>query len=88
MSRTATGSGFREVQADRLREFIGRQGLAVWFLDEASLQWVFALMEQYADHPMDLADASLIPDLAWCGAHLSPIAPARGYQAPFVLQYR
>ena len=46
--------------ADRLREFIGRGGLAVWFLDETSLQRAFALMEQYADHPMDLADASLI----------------------------
>jgi uncharacterized protein len=37
--------------ADRLREFIGRGGLAVWFLDETSLQRAFALMEQYADHP-------------------------------------
>jgi predicted nucleic acid-binding protein len=46
--------------ADRLREFIGRGGLTVWFLDEMSLQRAFALMEQYADHPMDLADASLI----------------------------
>lgn len=46
--------------ANRLREFIGRGGLAVWFLDETSLQRAFALMEQYADHPMDLADASLI----------------------------
>jgi predicted nucleic acid-binding protein len=46
--------------ADRLREFIGRGGLVVWFLDETSLQRAFALMEQYADHPMDLADASLI----------------------------
>ena len=46
--------------ADRLREFIGRGGLATWFLDETSLQRAFALMEQYADHPMDLADASLI----------------------------
>ena len=46
--------------ADRLREFIGRGGLAVWFLDETSLQRAFTLMEQYADHPMDLADASLI----------------------------
>lgn len=46
--------------ADRLREFIGRGGLAVWFLDETSLQRAFALMAQYADHPMDLADASLI----------------------------
>ena len=46
--------------ADRLWEFIGRAGLAVWFLDETALQRAFALMEQYADHPMDLADASLI----------------------------
>jgi uncharacterized protein len=46
--------------ADRLGEFIERGGLAVWFLDETSLQRAFALMEQYADHPMDLADASLI----------------------------
>jgi len=28
--------------------------------DEPSLQRAFALMEQYADHPMALADASLI----------------------------
>jgi predicted nucleic acid-binding protein len=46
--------------SDRLREFIGRGGLAVWFLDETSLLRAFALMEQYADHPMNLADASLI----------------------------
>ena len=46
--------------ADRLREFIGRRGLAIWFLDEVSLQRAFTLMERYADHPMDLADASLI----------------------------
>ena len=46
--------------ANRLREIIGSGGLAVWFLDETSLQRAFALMEQYADHPMDLADASLI----------------------------
>ena len=29
-------------------------------MDEAGLQRAFELMEQYADHPMDLADASLI----------------------------
>ena len=46
--------------ADRLREFIGQGGLAVWFMNEAGLQRAFELMEQYADHPMDLADASLI----------------------------
>lgn len=46
--------------ADRLRDFIGRGGLSVWFMGQADLQRAFELMEQYADHPMDLADASLI----------------------------
>lgn len=46
--------------ADRLRDFIARGGATVWSFDAASLERAFALMEQYADHPMDLADASLI----------------------------
>lgn len=46
--------------SDRLRDFMHQGGLAVWFMDQASLQRAFKLMEQYADHPMDLADASLI----------------------------
>jgi predicted nucleic acid-binding protein len=46
--------------ADRLRDFIARGGATVWSFDAANLQRAFALMEQYADHPMDLADASLI----------------------------
>lgn len=46
--------------ADRLRDFIARGGATVWTFDAASLQRAFALMEEYADHPMDLADASLI----------------------------
>ena len=46
--------------ADRLRDFVARGGASVWFFDAASLQRAFGLMEQYADHPMDLADASLI----------------------------
>ena len=48
------------IGADRLRDFIAHRGAAVWFFDAASLQRAFELMEQYADHPMDLADASLI----------------------------
>jgi predicted nucleic acid-binding protein len=48
------------IGAGRLRDFIARGGATVWFLDAASLQRAFELMEQYADHPMDLADASLI----------------------------
>ncbi|MFQ5563587.1 MAG: type II toxin-antitoxin system VapC family toxin [Parvularculaceae bacterium] len=43
-----------------LRRFIGEGGAAVCFLDEATLDRAFELMEKYADHPMDLADASVI----------------------------
>jgi predicted nucleic acid-binding protein len=46
--------------ADRLRDFIMQGGLTLWFMNNVSLQRAFELMEQYADHPMDLADASLI----------------------------
>ena len=46
--------------SDRLREFIVNGGLSVWFFDRVSLTRAFELMELYADHPMDLADASLI----------------------------
>ena len=48
------------VGSDRLREFIEKGGLSVWFLDRAALTRAFELMELYADHPMDLADASLV----------------------------
>lgn len=46
--------------ADRLRDFISEGGVSVWFLDQAALGRAFELMEQYHDHQMDLADASLI----------------------------
>jgi uncharacterized protein len=44
----------------RLREFLLQGGAAVWFLDQTWMERAFFLMERYADHPMDLADASLI----------------------------
>lgn len=44
----------------RLREFLLRGGVTVWFLDQAWTERAFSLMERYSDHPMDLADASLI----------------------------
>lgn len=47
-------------ESDRLREFIARHGLSLWFFDDGSLSRAFELMERYADHPMDLADASLV----------------------------
>ena len=43
-----------------LIHFIADGGLAICFLDAARLDRAFELMHQYADHPMDLADASLV----------------------------
>jgi hypothetical protein len=34
--------------------------MSLWFLDDARVQRAFELIEQYANHPMDFADASLI----------------------------
>ena len=48
------------VGSDRLREFVAKGGLGVWFLDRETLLRAFELMDRYTDHPMDLADASLI----------------------------
>lgn len=48
------------VGSDRLRDFVALGGLGVWFLDHGTLERAFELMERYADHPMDLADASLV----------------------------
>jgi predicted nucleic acid-binding protein len=52
--------GPSSIGSDRLRDFIEDGGLSVWFLDRAWLTRAFELMELYADHPMDLADASLV----------------------------
>lgn len=52
------GADSRGAQA--LCEFIERDGLTVWHLSKTTLSRAFALMRQYADHPMDLADASLV----------------------------
>lgn len=52
--------GPASIGSDRLREFIVEGALSVWFPDRAWLTRAFSLMETYADHPMDLADASLI----------------------------
>ena len=54
--------GPESIGSDRLRDFVARGGLSVWFLDDSSLTRAFELMEQYADHRMDLADASLVAD--------------------------
>ena len=41
-------------------DFVAAHGLMVWYLDDAALVRAFELMVRYADHPMDLADASLV----------------------------
>ena len=48
------------IGSQRLMDFITGGGLSVRYLDAAGLQRAFALMVRYADHPMDLADASLV----------------------------
>jgi predicted nucleic acid-binding protein len=52
--------GPASVGSDRLRDFIENSGLSVWFFERGTVRRAFELMEQYADHPMDLADASLV----------------------------
>ena len=46
--------------AQRLMDFVAARGLFVWFFDDDALARSFDLMIHYADHPMDLADASLV----------------------------
>lgn len=46
--------------SDRLREFVALGGVQPWFMDRPALTRAFALMDQYRDHPMDLADASIV----------------------------
>lgn len=46
--------------AEALREFVVARGVGVWFMDPSSLARAFELMQKYADHPMDFADASIV----------------------------
>ncbi len=50
----------QSIGSDRLREFVTKGGMSIWHFDRQRLVRAFELMELYADHPMDLADASLI----------------------------
>ena len=44
----------------RLMDFVAGSGLHVLFLDDSRLVRAFQLMAQYADLPMDFADASIV----------------------------
>ncbi len=46
--------------SQRLRDFVLEGGVAVWPMEDVAIRRAFELMDQYADRPMDLADASLI----------------------------
>ena len=48
------------IGSQRLMDFITGGGLGVRYLDSAGLHRAFTLMVRYADHPMDLADASVV----------------------------
>jgi predicted nucleic acid-binding protein len=48
------------IGAQRLMDFVVAGGLSVSYLDDNTLVRAFELMMQYADRPMDLADASLV----------------------------
>ena len=48
------------IGSDRLREFVLKEGMSVWWFDSPALARAFELMDRYSDHPMDLADASLV----------------------------
>jgi len=50
----------RSIGSDRLREFIAKRALSVWFFEHGTLLRAFELMELHADRPMDLAAASLV----------------------------
>jgi predicted nucleic acid-binding protein len=52
--------GPESIGSDRLREFVERGGLSIWFFNRGAVTRAFELMEMYADHPMDLAEASLV----------------------------
>jgi hypothetical protein len=52
--------GSDSIGADRVRDFVAQGGLSVWFFNDNWLARAFELMEQYRDHPMDLADASIV----------------------------
>ena len=48
------------IGAQRLMDFVTGEGINVLFLDDRVLVRAFELMVRYADHPMDLTDASLV----------------------------
>ena len=52
--------GATSASASALMDFIAEGGLEVLFLDEGALVRCFELMVQYADAPMDFADATLV----------------------------
>lgn len=52
--------GPASIGARRLMDFVSDGGLRVLHLDDSALGRVFELMVQYADAPMDFADASLV----------------------------
>ena len=52
--------GPSSASSELLRDYVLHGGLDVWFMGRNGVARAFELMETYADHPMDFADASLV----------------------------
>jgi uncharacterized protein len=48
------------IGCSNLMRYVSEGGLVVWFLGPDTLDRALELMDRYSDHPMDLADASLV----------------------------
>jgi hypothetical protein len=51
---------FSPLAQDSLWEFLERGGMRIAALDASDIPRIRALIRQYGDHPMDLADAALV----------------------------
>jgi predicted nucleic acid-binding protein len=52
--------GPASTSSELLRRYVLDGGLGAWFMDRGGMTRAFELMETYADHPMDFADASIV----------------------------
>jgi uncharacterized protein len=58
--RGVSSAGPASTGSDRLRDFVVKGGLTLWYFEDRAVVRAFELMERYADQSMDLADASLV----------------------------
>lgn len=52
--------GPASIGAAALRDLVLSGSVGIWFFDLGAVSRAFELMDTYSDHPMDLADASIV----------------------------